>query len=472
MSRQPAAGTSQSARRPAPARCLLPGGCLPAVRRLLPAACCLLPLALFVAPASAQQVAQRGFVEARATAYPQDTPFDSTNLVGNFLFRDEVSWRPSGWLTLAAAFDAQMDTHGRVERDWRVDWSDRGILRPALSIRRASAAIRRAGLTIEAGKQFVRWGKVDVLIPTDRFAPRDFMEVVDNEFLGITAVRATWEHRSNTIDAVWGRFTPSRVPMLTDRWAAVPASFATAGPGASMPIIVDLGATYPTRPQAGLRWNHVAPGFEFSLSGYDGFNHLPNFEATTAAQGSSGVAQGSSPVTQGSSLAIFFSRSYPRMRMFGGDAAIPFRWFTLKGEAAYFASPDGQSDEYTLYVLQAERQTGEWFFVGGYAGEIVRKPFAPPPGSTVSGAFALDRGLAGSFLGRASYTIDVNRSVAFEGAVRQNGNGLWLKAEYSQAAGQHLRATLRGNLIRGDESDFLGKYRLNSNVAIVLRYSF
>ena len=37
--------------------------------------------------------------------------------------------------------------------------------------------------TIEVGRQLVRWGKADILNPTDRFAPRDFLNVVHNEYL-------------------------------------------------------------------------------------------------------------------------------------------------------------------------------------------------------------------------------------------------------------------------------------------------
>jgi hypothetical protein len=419
-------------------------------------------LLLIAAPARGQ-VGQRGFVEARGTFYPHDTANDTTNAVANLLFRDDASWRPSRWLTLAGAFEAQIDTHGRVEREWRLDWDDRGTLRPSLSARRLSVAVTRAGVTFEAGKQFVRWGKADVLNPTDRFAPRDFMEVVVNEFLGITAARLAWERKSNTVEGVWARFTPSRVPLLTDRWAGLPTPPVAGGPGgvAQGSRLVDLGATFPARSQVGLRWNCLAPGFEFSLSAFDGFNHLPTFQAS--------VAQASSLAAP---IVIELSRSYARMRMFGGDAAIPLRWFTVKGEAAYFTSPDGRADEYGIYVLQVERQSGEWLFVGGYAGEVVGKRATAPPPGALNSTFALDRGLARSFLGRASYTIDVNRSMAFEGAVRQNGNGVWVKAEYSQAAGQHLRATVRGHLIRGDESDFLGRYRLNSGGEAILRFSF
>ena len=73
---------------------------------------------------------------------------------------------------------------------------------------------------------------------------------------------------------------------------------------------------------------------------------------------------------------------------------------------------------------------------------------------------------------RAGYTVDVNRSVAFEAVVRQNGDGAYLKAEYSQALGQHWRATAGFALLRGDVDDFLGRYRRNSHGILALRYSF
>jgi hypothetical protein len=151
--------------------------------------------------------------------------------------------------------------------------------------------------------------------------------------------------------------------------------------------------------------------------------------------------------------------------MYGADAAVPLGPVTVKGEAAYFTSTNPQTDEYGLWVLQIERQKGEWSLVGGYAGQVTTDH------RSVIG-FSPIRGFARAMVGHAGYTIDVNRSVAFEGVVRQNGDGLYLKAEYSQAFGQHWRATAGFALIRGDTTDFLGQYRLNSHGILTLRYSF
>ena len=70
------------------------------------------------------------------------------------------------------------------------------------------------------------------------------------------------------------------------------------------------------------------------------------------------------------------------------------------------------------------------------------------------------------------HTIDPNRRVTFEAAARQNGDGTWARAEYSQASGAHWRATIAGTVLAGAENDFLGQYDRNSHLSVTMRYSF
>ena len=63
---------------------------------------------------------------------------------------------------------------------------------------------------------------------------------------------------------------------------------------------------------------------------------------------------------------------------------------------------------------------------------------------------------------RAGYTIGATRSLMLESVVRQNGDGVYGKAEYSHGLGQHWRVAVRMLVITGDETDFLGQYRRNS----------
>ena len=129
---------------------------------------------------------------------------------------------------------------------------------------------------------------------------------------------------------------------------------------------------YPGGSQFGARWNHIGRVAEYSLSFYDGHNNLPLFRYQLEPQ---------------AALTVDVQRFFPQMRMYGGDAAIPLKAVTFKAEAAYFTSATKQADEYGLFVLQVERQAGEWFFIGGYAGQVVTEQ---RPGLD----FAPDRGLA------------------------------------------------------------------------------
>ena len=395
--------------------------------------------------AVAQTLSQRGFVDGSVVLFPQEALNDPTQIVADVLFRENVFAKPAPWIQFAAGVDLRANSHDQVEDRWRLDFGDRGARRPRASVRRLVATLTHGPLTIDAGKQFIRWGKTGILNPTDRFAPRDFLNVIDADFLAVTGVRGVVQKGAETLEVVWlPRFTPSRVPLLDQRWTVVP-------PEAEGVPLVDGGATFPDRSQVGVRYGHVGAVFEYSLSFLDGSNHLPNI--TTRPQFAP--------------LAVEVSRFYPDIRMYGADAAMPTRWFTIKSEAAYFTSSSPLTDEYVLYVVQFERQTGEWVIVGGYAGEavIVKR-------STATSTFAPDRGLTRSIVARASYTIDAARSVALETAVRQTGDGVYVKAEYSQARGQHWRATVTGIAIGGHGDDFLGQYHRNSNVQAAIRYSF
>jgi hypothetical protein len=400
----------------------------------------------FVAPrsASAQTFTQRGFLDGSALRFPQEAPNDSTRTVGDFVAREEVFAKPAPWMQFSAGVDVRANTHGQVDDNWRLDVGDRGALRPRLSLRRASATLSRGAFTVDVGKQFIRWGKTDVVTPTDRFAPRDFLNVVDNEFLAVTGVRASAQAPHDSIEIVWvPRFTPSRIPLVNQRWTAVPDTPAPFS-------IVDRGPELPSGSQAGIRWSHVGDGIEYALSYFDGFNHLPSIDVALT------------PIPE----QIAVTRVYPRIHTYGADVAMPTRWFTIKGEAAYFTAPESTiADEYVLYVIQLERQTGEWLLVGGYAGEVVTERHAFL-------TFAPDRGMTKSIVGRASFTIDTNRSVAFECAIRQNAAGEYGKVEFSQARGQHWRTTIAGVAIGGHTDDFLGQYHRNSHLQLSLRYSF
>jgi hypothetical protein len=401
-------------------------------------------LLAFVAPVvllAQTDFQQSGYVDWRGWTFPQTTYNDRAHFVGEALVHYDVTYGFGPRWKLTGGTETRMDSHRQTERDFRINIDDRGRQRPNFSIRRVSVIHNRGPVTVEVGKQLIRWGKAGILNPTDRFAPRDFLAVVDNDILAVHAARVIFERKSNSLELVaQPLFTPSRIPLLNQRWTVLPEQIR------AIPIN-DQGSRLPGGTQWGARWNHLGRRYEMSLSFFDGHNHLPLFE------GSFNGRESRLPP-------LFPADAHVR-----GGCSRSVEWLTIKAEAAFFRSNTPQADEYALYVIQLERKSSEWSFVGGYAGEAVTRRRTQPN-------FAPDRGLARAFFGRASYDIDVNRSIELETAVRENGKGLWLKSEYSEAWGQNWRGTVGFTLLRGAPTDFLGQYRRNSFFNLSLRYSF
>jgi hypothetical protein len=414
--------------------------------------CVLIPAAAASAQSLAQSFDQRGYVETSLSGFPQTAPNDSSEAVGEAVVQWDLSYKAYTWLKVSGGVEAQTDTHHETERTLHLDLLDRGLLRPAFEIRTAKVTMHRGHFTADIGKQLIRWGKADLLNPTDRFAPRDYLDVVDSEVLGVLAARATVEAADNSLDLVWMPwFTPSRIPLLNQRWAELPPGFAGS---------VENAAThFPGGGQYGARVNHIGRHYEASASIFEGYNHLPLIGVTLNPSG-----------------VLYVERFYPKIRMYGADSAIPLPWFTIKIEAGYFQSRAGaapssavvttpQSDDYILYVAQIERQMGDWMFVAGYVGQTILTQRSQLD-------FDPERGLAQSFLSRVAYTIDSRQSVSLETATRQNGQGSLTRPEYSRLIGSHWRATLGAVIIEGASSDFLGQYHRNSSAILKIRYSF
>jgi hypothetical protein len=232
---------------------------------------------LVAAAPRAQPVTQRGFIDGRDFLFPQSAPNDATRNVGDLLAREEVFLKPSEWFQIAAGLDLRANSHDQVESAWRFDWDDRAIRRPRFALRRLAVTVSKGPFTIDAGKAFIRWARADVLNPTDRFAPRDFMNVLDTDVLPVIAVHPSLRFRNETFEAVWSpQLTPSRLPLFNQRWTVLP-------PAVQGIPIVDGGSNLPSGSEQGVRWSHAGSRFDASLSFFDGFNHLAERRNASAA---------------------------------------------------------------------------------------------------------------------------------------------------------------------------------------------
>src|SRR3984885_3212685 len=393
--------------------------------------------------AGGQSFTQRGFVEADLFGFPLTAPNDSGQAIGDALFRWDATYKPAPWITFSGGIEAQTDTHHQTERTFRLDFDDRGLLRPAFSLRSLQMTLHKGHFTADLGKQFIHWGKADILNPTDRFAPRDYLNVVDSGGLGVAGARGNGEYKGTSVDLIWTRrFTPSRIPLIDQRWALLPPD--------APPRIENAATVFPGGGQYGARVNHIGHGYEISASIFEGYNHLPLLD----------------PVSQ----TLYVQRFYPKIRTFGTDAAVPMRYFTLKTEAAWFNSRETsvnapRSDSYVLWVAQLERQIREWVIAGGYAGQSVfdyRYPISFDP----------ERGLTKTFLAKAVYNLNAPASFSIETATRLSGRGTWTTAECSRQVADHWRLIGGITVIAGNRNDFLGEYHRNSFGVLRIRYSF
>ena len=188
--------------------------------------------------------------------------------------RYEASYKPWTWLRLAGGIRRSASTRmSEIERSAASGLAGPHTAAPALSLRDFNATITKGKLTAELGKQFIRWGKADILNPTDRFAPKDFLTSP------IRIFSPSWPRGSSmTRAAIPSISYGSRASLPAARRCSTNAGLCSQAAD-GLPL-EDLGPEFPGRSSFGARWNHLGSGYEFSASFYDGFNSLPVFQGS------------------------------------------------------------------------------------------------------------------------------------------------------------------------------------------------
>jgi hypothetical protein len=83
---------------------------------------------------------QKGYIEYRLFTYPELTYNDRAHFVGEALIRYDVIYGLAPGLKLSGGTETRTDTHRQTERQFELNWNDRGLKRPNFSIRRFSVA--------------------------------------------------------------------------------------------------------------------------------------------------------------------------------------------------------------------------------------------------------------------------------------------------------------------------------------------
>jgi hypothetical protein len=383
----------------------------------------------------------RGFLENRTLLYPQPGRSDRTQAVDELFLRYESTFRLSdSWLVIGGV-DAQTDTHNQVERSWHLSWDDRGLSRPAFALRTASLRYTRGPFRVEAGKQILHWGVMDLFPPTDRFAPRDYLSPSGSDYLGLWAARAVVDTGKLGLELVYApRFTPSRAPLEGQRWFMLPQL--------SLFTYRFRGVEYPGGPQLGARFHQVRSPFEYSVCFYQGFDTLPALPSQTNFI----------------RRTVDYRAIYPKIRMLGADFTIPWRGLLWKAESSYIMSPSPYAHNIWTYAVEAEKAWSGLHLSAGYVGEFVTddRTFSAVP---------LDRAMRKSFHGAVNYAT-TRQGIFVEWYLHQSAEAFIARIKYKRKLKGPLEAEAGWNWIEGSNGNPIGRYNVNSYLNLQLRTIF
>lgn len=182
--------------------------------------------------------------------------------------------------------------------------------------------LRFGPVAVSLGKQIVAWGTADAYNPTDNFNPYDYLDILDREKIGVYSATATLTTEAVRITLVMAPyFTPSRDPLLGQRW--IPPGAAVGGVGESIPLGAQVqGRQVPvSNQQYGIRAKTTLAGWDLSASYFNGAEYLPIVQKGTTSL--NGVA------------VPLFIPVYRHMQVAGFDFATTAGKFEVHGEMAY-----------------------------------------------------------------------------------------------------------------------------------------
>ncbi|HAR44222.1 MAG TPA: hypothetical protein DCS07_16580 [Bdellovibrionales bacterium] len=220
--------------------------------------------------------------------------------------------RNEGTLGFWAGLGARLSESTRVRLDGRAISSRHNSCDPpAFDLREAFFTVETGALEFRAGRQLIRWGRVDAFNPTDQVGPHDYtLPVFDeqDQRLGIFAASIGATLAEFSVKALWlPEFRPNYFPFP------------------SLPPGVSLREARPDEAwnQWSVRVERMGSGFDASASFFDGFDRNPDLGFHT------------------SSLAgAEFALRHHRIRMLGADGAWVLGQFGARAEVAYVFTAD------------------------------------------------------------------------------------------------------------------------------------
>jgi hypothetical protein len=410
----------------------------------------------------------KGHLTYRGDAYFDTAPNDDQTLRHEGILQLEWERRVDPWGAFRLIGEGRADDAGDARGvHFRVpDTADR---RSHLGVKEATASVRWDPVELTVGKQIFAWGTADAFNPTDNLNPYDYMEVLDNEKMGIYSVagRLGFDPATLTVVAV-PVFTPSRLPRRDSRWTPVPPAgvAAVVDPREIPPADVD-------NVQYGARLKATLAGWDLSTSYYRGFEHTPAFRVGTAE------------TAPGESVARF-TPVFTAMDVAGFDVSTTLGGFEVHGEGAFkVVRRDGASDRfqgmagfnYTWDGL-GHRWLDEIVLVVEYGREIElrRRPeFAIADRGTAPlvGDLLANNAFENGLIGRVRLKLTEDTQARLTGVVDfDRALSGYARLEVAHRFTDAVQLETGLDVLAGPPTSFWGRWRDNDRLFVTLRYWF
>jgi len=340
--------------------------------------------------------------------------------------------------------------------------------RSYLGVREATFSARRGPLEVTLGKQIYAWGTADAFNPTDNLNPYDYLDVLDNEKLGVWSASARLSlGPSSLVFAVVPFFTPSRLPLPRSRWTPpVPPGFVAVADDPVRPE-QDIGAT-----QYAARLRTTVAGWDVSVSYYDGFDHTPSFRQSAFQVAPGVVIPRLTPV-------------YSRVKVPGLDFSTTFGKLEVHGEGAFrLVESDGRDHRFQgIAGVNYTQDVGlrwldQMIFIVEYGRETVLRRIRhsgiiEKDKSPLVGDLLANSGFRDAIVGRIQAKLTEDTSLKLSGIADLAVTPSYyvqFKGNHRVTDAVHVEAGL--DFLTGKPDTFWGRWRNNDRFFLVLRYLF
>lgn len=395
-----------------------------------------------------------------------ETPHDNRPLRNEGIL--QVEWaRRFAWGGVKLVVDAR-DDDDRYARGGHFQIPETTERRSHLNVKEVTLALRRGPVDVTVGKQVFAWGTADAFNPTDNLNPYDYLDVLDNEKLGVwSAASRVTVGPANLVFVAVPVFTPSRLPLAKSRW--------TPEPPAGFAAIVDdreLPGRDAEDVQYGARLKAAVAGWDVSVSYYDGLESTPSFRHSVVTLAPGVVVPRLTPV-------------FSRIKVPGLDVSTTVGKFELHAEAA-FRLVEARGRDHRFQGIAGFNHTWEvglrWLdqvvVVLEYARETVlatrrHSGIVEAGGAGQVGDLLANNAFRDAVVGRLQLKLTEDTALKIGGHAdlgAEPSHYLQVKGSHRLSDTWHVEAGL--DFLTGSKETFWGRWRDNDRFFLVVKYLF